>query len=279
MSNNNPGDAPAGWYPVDDRTHRYWTGSEWSTQTRPSGPVPTQKSPATSPTPNPAPVARATTGESADPASPVSAGPPPKSSGSVTSWYRRGWVLAVVALLVGIGIGSAADSSADPKESAAYKSATRNLEATQAELAKSKEDLATAQADLKGIAGTLPQREATLKTNAATLDKRKTAVAAGEVALTRAKADVLKREKAVGIVEKEIQANSVSGDGIYKVGSDLQPGTYKTAGASGCYYAILNSTDTSDIADNNNIDGPAFVTVRSGQYLESSRCDDWVLQK
>lgn len=54
----------------------------------------------------------------------------------------------------------------------------------------------------------------------------------------------------------------------------MKPGQCKTTGESGCYYAILNSTDTSDIADNNNIDGPAFVTVRTGQYFQTSGCAD-----
>ena len=80
-------------------------------------------------------------------------------------------------------------------------------------------------------------------------------------------ASVKKPRKKVGIVETEIARNTISGEGIYQVGKDMKAGTYKTSGAEGCYYAILNSTNTSDIADNNNIDGPAFVTVNSGHAL------------
>jgi len=71
----------------------------------------------------------------------------------------------------------------------------------------------------------------------------------------------------------------LDGEGIYEVGSDIKAGKYKTEGGSDCYYAILNSTDTSDIADNGDVSGPAFVTVRDGQYLELSGCAEWTLQQ
>ncbi len=44
--------------------------------------------------------------------------------------------------------------------------------------------------------------------------------------------------------------------GVYGVGSDIKAGTWHTPGDGGsgdqCYYAVLNSTNTSDIANNNN---------------------------
>ena len=67
------------------------------------------------------------------------------------------------------------------------------------------------------------------------------------------------------------------GDGLYQVGKDMAPGRYHTngSGADGnCYYAELNSSDTFDIADNNNTSGPATIDVSSA-YFESNGCGTW----
>jgi hypothetical protein len=56
---------------------------------------------------------------------------------------------------------------------------------------------------------------------------------------------------------------SIDADGVYVVGSDIARGTWHTTGGSQCYYARLGSTDTEDILDNNNISGPATVTIGS----------------
>lgn len=230
--------SPAGWHPDPHVSgqQRYWDGVQWTQQTKsepPAAPVPT-------------PLATEASGK--------------------LPWFRRTWVLVVIALVVGIGIGGAgASGSSDPKASSAYKDLVKNVAAADAARDKAK-------ADLTAIAGDVPAREAAVTKAEADLAKREAADSAAEKS-------VAKREKAVGIVESQIRANTVSGDGIYKVGSDIKAGTYKTAGQPGCYYAVLNSTDTSNIADNNNVDGPAFVTVRNGQYLQVAGCADWVLQR
>jgi hypothetical protein len=63
------------------------------------------------------------------------------------------------------------------------------------------------------------------------------------------------------------------------VGQDIDPGTYHTDSPSGggnCYYALLSSTNTSDIIDNNNTTGPATITVGSGvKAVETQGCDGW----
>jgi hypothetical protein len=55
------------------------------------------------------------------------------------------------------------------------------------------------------------------------------------------------------------------GEGTYVVGSDIKPGTYHTTGSpdNDCYWATLNSLDTSDIADNNDSSGPQTIQVPS----------------
>jgi hypothetical protein len=77
-------------------------------------------------------------------------------------------------------------------------------------------------------------------------------------------------------------ANTVmTGDGVYVVGTDIRHGVYHTTGAAGgsggdCYYALLSSTDTNSIIDNNNVTGPATITVGPGvKAVDTSGCNAW----
>jgi hypothetical protein len=74
----------------------------------------------------------------------------------------------------------------------------------------------------------------------------------------------------------------MSKDGVYVVGVDIQPGTYHTTGArstandSQCYYALLSSTNTNHIIDNNNVTGPATITVGGRvKAVDVSDCNPW----
>ncbi|MBM9504994.1 hypothetical protein [Actinacidiphila acididurans] len=72
----------------------------------------------------------------------------------------------------------------------------------------------------------------------------------------------------------------ISGDGMYKVGADMQPGTYRSTGnADGnCYWErakdALHGTDS--IIANDNVTGTAIVTIaHTDAYFKSSGCGDW----
>jgi hypothetical protein len=58
-----------------------------------------------------------------------------------------------------------------------------------------------------------------------------------------------------------VLSSTISADGVYVVGKDIPSGTYHTSGGNQCYYATLASTDTSNINDNNNFNGPETVDV------------------
>ncbi|MCA1189238.1 MULTISPECIES: PASTA domain-containing protein [unclassified Saccharopolyspora] len=65
--------------------------------------------------------------------------------------------------------------------------------------------------------------------------------------------------------------NSGIGDGTYAVGTDIEPGTYKSAGPSSsvvpmCYWARLKDTsgEFDSIIANNVGEGPATVTIQDG---------------
>lgn len=244
--------SPAGWHPdqQDPAAERYWDGAQWTEQRRPKAPQP------------PSPTMTQATIQFA----PVTT-PPPSVVKASNPWYRKTWALVLLAFIIGIGIGgaSAGGGTPNPKTSSAYRSLDAKL--TSAGAARDK-----AKADLVSLAGNVPAREAAVTKAEGDIAKREAADDATAKSL-------LKREKVVGIVEREVARNTVSGDGIYKVGSDIKAGTYKTKGRVGCYYAILNSTDTSNISDNDNLDGPGFLTVHPGQYLQLQNCGDWVLQR
>jgi hypothetical protein len=69
------------------------------------------------------------------------------------------------------------------------------------------------------------------------------------------------------------------GDGTFKVGKDIQPGTYRTrVGSLGCYYARLKGFGgtVDDIIANDNTDAPAIVTISATDVgFESQNCGTW----
>ena len=81
-----------------------------------------------------------------------------------------------------------------------------------------------------------------------------------------------------------MQANQISASGVYVVGQDIKTGTWHTngdglgqAGDNACYYATLNSTNTSDISDNNNFDGPETVDLNGVYAFNIDGPCTWVL--
>ena len=70
------------------------------------------------------------------------------------------------------------------------------------------------------------------------------------------------------------------GEGVYIVGVDILPGTYRNAGTASCYWARLSgfSGSLDDIIANSNVDGPAVVTIQATDTgFESTRCGTWAL--
>lgn len=66
--------------------------------------------------------------------------------------------------------------------------------------------------------------------------------------------------------------------GTYLVGVDIVPGIYRTPGGTSCYWARLNSLDTSDIIDNNNSSGPQVVEILpTDRAFLTENCQQWTL--
>lgn len=171
-----------------------------------------------------------------------------------TTKPKRRWVLptvvGVLSLFLGYGVG-ASGGEAEPVASTTPEPAPT--------VTVTAEPSADRSAELDERASALDEREAGLDEREAGLDER-------EAAITKA--------------EETVAANTVS-DGIWTVGVDMKPGTYRASDVSAdCYWAILVSgTNGADIV-NNGIPGGGNpqVTVSEGQDFETSRCGDWVKQ-
>jgi hypothetical protein len=71
----------------------------------------------------------------------------------------------------------------------------------------------------------------------------------------------------------------IRGDGIWLVGSDIQPGTYRNENGGQCYWARLSGTSGTfgDIIANGNSSGQVVVTISpSDKAFETQRCGTWV---
>ncbi len=190
-------------------------------------------------------------------------------------------VLAAAAMLAGVGIGSNANNNAGALASArsAEASLRTQVSTLNGQTGTLKDQLAAAQAQA---------RNAVAAATAAANAKAASAYATRNAALSQQKATLkqqqttlAQQQQAVKALMGELQASQISGDGVYVVGKDIKAGVYHTngsgnTGANDCYFATLNSTDTSNIADNNNFDGPETVDVSSAYAFEVNGPCTWV---
>lgn len=157
------------------------------------------------------------------------------------------WALILIAL-VAIGIGGAgAQSSPEDTSQDTLALEARAVEAEN----EATRAVSEARAELEKE---YAEREASIKAQSATLDQREAAIKAVEVAK---------------------KANVIEGDGIYEVGVDIQPGTWKTQGSGqSCYWQT--SSKGGDILANGNVDGPAVVVIPASAFsFTSTRCGKW----
>lgn len=194
-------------------------------------------------------------------------------------WYRRTAVLAAGALALGLGAGLFLGVATTPEPTATeeYQALQARLDGTEAELSGARRALAEAGAELEALAGELPAREQAVREAGVALDERERALTQSERRLERADKALRKRERTVGILERRIQRNTVPGNGIFEVGVDITPGTYRTAGAKNCYFAVTADPNGAEITANNITSGPALVALAEGEFFETSGCADWAL--
>ncbi|MER7114393.1 hypothetical protein ABT332_07855 [Saccharomonospora azurea] len=118
------------------------------------------------------------------------------------------------------------------------------------------------------VPGEIPgeQREA-LQQREAELDERSTELDAREAALQKE--------------EQEVAANTI-GEGVWTVGVDIEPGTYRATDVSSmCYWEIRQTGVTGfEGVINNGLPGGGnpSVTLSEGQDFQTNRCGEWTKQ-
>jgi uncharacterized protein YlxW (UPF0749 family) len=190
----------------------------------------------------------------------------------------------IVLLLAGVAIGSASASNASALSAATRTEADQRAanSALQAQVSSLRAQVSTLQGQLSSAQGQLSSAQSQAQHATATANARASAAyAARNAALTQQEATLKQQEKTVAAETGQLQANQISGDGVYVVGKDIKAGTWHTNGSGNtgqndCYFATLNSTDTTNIADNNNFDGAETVDVSSAYAFQVSGPCTWV---
>jgi hypothetical protein len=214
--------------------------------------------------------------------SPHGAGPVPQSVEAVhASWprrRRRGLVLSALALAGllagGIAGGFAGAAAADDQEQVdtlaeRVTGLERELAETRAaadeEVAAARSEAAAARSEAEAdVAAENATREAELAQRSAELDAREAEVAGREVAVTG--------------LEQQAADGGLPGDGIYLVGTEVAPGTYRAESPTDCYWERRSglSGDFGDIITNGLGAGDATVTIRGSDVaFSSSGCGRW----
>ncbi len=68
------------------------------------------------------------------------------------------------------------------------------------------------------------------------------------------------------------------GDGVWRVGVDIQPGTYRSSGGDVCYWARLYGFQGNSQIDSYAGSGPTIVTIRPTDVgFESRKCGNWTM--
>lgn len=205
-------------------------------------------------------------------------------------WPKRAGIagLAVAALLAGVGIGASANSGAGALASARSTEASLRgqvstlhgqVSSLHSQVGSLEGQLTSAQAQAKD-AVSAATAAANAKASAA-YSARNAALSQQAATLKQQQSTLTQQQQAVQAQMGELQASQINGDGVFVVGKDIKAGVYHTngsgnTGSNDCYFATLNSTDTSNIADNNNFDGPETVDVSSAYAFEINGPCTWV---
>jgi hypothetical protein len=189
----------------------------------------------------------------------------PKRNGR---WLKRTGIGAtvIVALIVGVVLGAAGNShqAQITQLQGSVRTYRHDLSAANGKLTASQSQVTTLQGQLATAENQAAHALAIATGKAKAAYASKMAAANAKYATAKNEANTLNQE--IG----NVQASSISASGVYVVGHDIKPGIWHTNGDNGvggnaCYYATLNSTNTSDISNNNNFDGPETVNL-NGVY-------------
>lgn len=157
-------------------------------------------------------------------------------------------------------------ATTDPTASQQYKSLASQLSGAQAQATAAAASVSQAEGAAEQSAGAILQSQAALASSSAALASNAAAVASSAAA--------------VAAEQSAVNANSIT-DGTWTVGTDVQPGTYRTSAAvssGACYWEITKSgTNGEDIIQNDIVQGGyPTVTLSVGQDFKTQDCGTWI---
>lgn len=210
--------------------------------------------------------------------------PPPSVMAPVAPKARRRWkpwVAGFAAFFVGVGIGASGsgDTTALDKANASLAHATQQADDLTSQLEQVKTDKSELESQVAEANGRADGAVAAARVEVQKQFASKSAALARRASDLKAQGAALdRRERKVSGMEHSWAANTVPGDGVFVVGSDVKPGIYK-AGPSpsgNCYYARLAGIGGDNIIDNNNSSGPVVLSIAASDgSLETSGCADF----
>lgn len=198
----------------------------------------------------------------------------------------RRWATPLIVGVFAFTIGVAAGAGGDTEEVASAGDLDAEIEAAVAEVEEERDALAAELAEVEseraGFAGELEGVTAERDDIAGDIDDAR---AERDEALERVEAIEAENEEARAAAEAEAEAAEPSasfGNGTWRVGEDIDPGTYRTDGGSGCYWERLSgfSGEFGDIISNDFLSGPSTVTIQEGDAgFASQGCGTWELME
>ncbi|SRR6266567_2405239 len=204
---------------------------------------------------------------SASPGPTVPEQQPPSEAPPPTSSKRIKIAAAVAAALVLLGGGFAAG----------YASGRSPIHGYQRQIAQASRHLHAEKLQLNDEKLTLQSEQGQVRTAQANAKKAMSAALAQVRALYKSKlAAVQSLQRKLQHEQGIVLSSTISADGVYVVGKDIPSGTYHTSGGAQCYFATLGSTDTNNILDNNNFNGPETVDVSGAFAFQISGGCTWV---
>lgn len=183
------------------------------------------------------------------------------------AWAR--WTIGVVGALILLGIGAAIGSSEedDLKSELALVTKERNEAEGEADALAARE-----QRIIRRARATAARINAEAQTEGARISSE---LRQDRSELSGIQAELDDAESSLAGAEHE-EALSSFGDGIWQAETDFTPGTYRSAGGDGCYYATLGSADTSDIITNEiTLDASQQIVTIESPYFQSKDCGTW----
>ena len=194
--------------------------------------------------------------------------------------------IAIVGLLMGIPVGVLATrpqitGAQDKTEQVEARLGTAvrssqsmlmELRASRAHEALARSNIAALQAQAQRDAAEIAQQQVDLATAKSEADRADAAVAAASSG-----GDPTPGTEVVP-PPAHVDGGSIVGDGVLGIGADVQAGTWHSEGGEGCYHAILNSADNTDIASNDTTSGPVTVELPAGKFFETIQCGTWTRQ-